>query len=106
MKAITTKLNVLRKKVKLPFVPVMWIGFILWIILLGALVLDLPAIVIYITLGLLFADKLMMLTQFYAALATAKAYNYTLQAVIQTQMLVEEKDRLEQHRKTPKPEEE
>lgn len=31
-----------------------------------------------------------MLAQFYGALATAKTFNYTLQALIETQMLMEE----------------
>ncbi len=105
MKAIITRLNDLRKKVKLPYVPITWVGLIFWVMLVGALVLNLPAYVVYIILSLLFIDKLMMMAQFYSALAAAKSYNYTLQAVIQTQMLVEEKDRL-QHRKTPQPEEE
>ena len=105
MKAIIGKLNGLRKTLRIPFIPVIWVGFVLWFVLLGMLILGAPALAIYIVLGFLFLDKLLMLTQFYGALAAAKAYNYTLQAVIQTQMLIEEKERLD-HMKTHKAEEE
>jgi hypothetical protein len=107
MKEIIGKLNDLRKTIKLPFVPALWLGFIFWFMLLGALLFSLPAIVIYVLLGLLFLDKLFMLFQFYAALATAKTFNYTLQALVETQMLMEERAQSEmKHRKIQLSEEE
>ncbi len=105
MTAIIGKLNDLRKRLKIPFIPILWIGFVLWFILLGFLILGAPAWLTYVVLGLLFVDKLYMLVQFYSALAAAKAYNYTLQAVVQTHMLIEEKERLD-HMKMHKAEEE
>ncbi len=105
MKAIITKFNDLRKRVRIPYVPAVWLGFVFWIIALGALVLSLPAWVLYVALAVCFLDKLMMTFQFYGAVAAAKMYNYTLQAVIKTQMLVEEKERLE-HKKMHETEEE
>lgn len=90
MRATITKLSALRKIIKLPFVPLMWVGFVVWIVLVGSILLGAPAYLIYALLFLLFVDKLFMLAQFYGALATAKTFNYTLQALVETQLLMQE----------------
>ena len=77
-------------KAKFPSIPFVWIGFILWFTLLGSLILGLSPWVVYSLLALLFIDKVFLVMQFFAAVATAKATGYMLEAMIATQLLMDE----------------
>lgn len=78
------------KDKKLPLIPPVWVGFVLWFVVVGAYVFELSPWVIGVTLGLLFLHSVFVVLQFYAAVATAKATSYMLEAMIATQLLMDE----------------
>lgn len=83
-------LTSLKNRIKIPIIPKSWLGIMLWVFLFGCILLDAPALMIYILLSLLFIDKLLTLSLLYAALATVKIMSSTMNAMVQTQMLMEE----------------
>jgi hypothetical protein len=71
-------------------IPVVWIGFALWGVAFGMLALGMTGWPLYVVLGLLLVDKILMLGQLYTSIAKIKYLGLQMERIITTQMMEQE----------------